>query len=139
MSRLAELNDAAKTRLWERILHEDNLLNDRFNIFIVFESAWFGVVGVLYTTGASNVDLIHLISILGLFLTIVWILALFKQRHIVNVLQSELLEAGFEEYDISAKREVLKIFGLNIDSDVLLIVIIPLVIAFVWLMPIFLT
>lgn len=138
MSLLAELSDAAKARLWERILHEDNLLNERFNVFIVFESALFGVVGVLYTTGASNLGLVHFISILGLIFTALWIAVLFKQKRLVDGLERLIVEARFEEYIISLEMKELNLSRLaKINETHLLAVIIPLMIAFLWVLAIF--
>ncbi|MDQ5824045.1 MAG: hypothetical protein M3441_07515 [Chloroflexota bacterium] len=133
MSAIAQLDEAAKARLWERTLHEDTLLNDRVNFFVVFESALFGVFGVLYTTGRLNIDLMHFVSTLGLIFTSILIVSLFKQKRKVDGLERLIIEAGFEEYIISREMAELKLFGLaKIRSGLLLAVIVPLIIALLW-------
>ena len=83
-------DDAAKTRLWSHRLHEDVVLADRQNFYLVAQSllvvAEADLIGSGETAGAA------VLAAAGLVLTATWFYVIRRQRAIVKHVQDRAVE-----------------------------------------------
>jgi hypothetical protein len=84
-------------RLWEHRLHVEKLFYSRLSFFLAFETILLGVVGALYSKNGPPIFVLRAISVLGLCITLVWLVVQHRHRHIFNVLDKRA-KCHFAEY-----------------------------------------
>jgi len=99
------LTDEQKNRLWEHHLHADDVLYNRLNFFLVFQSVLLGVVGVLYSKSLSEMVVLRIIIMLGIFVTIIWGYAQARQKYVLDKSKASIKEVLPEYQAIVADRE----------------------------------
>ena len=101
-----DLTSDEKQRTWEHFLHEDNLFNDRLNLFLLSNSLLLALVGVLLAAVKINRLVLTLIITIGLLITIAWLYAQAKQYHIINTLNIQVRNdfAEYRWYEDSVKQ-----------------------------------
>lgn len=87
-TRLRGADAAAKNRMWEHALHEDNFFNDRLNFFLVFESVSFGVIGALFTREPSDDTILRLLALFGLFVSLLWMYIQARNKNLLDVINA---------------------------------------------------
>lgn len=95
--------DEQLRRLWEYGLHEDNVFNDRYNFFLIFQSVLFGVAGALLSQAEPRILLIQLLACFGILLSGIWAYVQGKQKFIISDLSREVKE-HFDEYAAAYER-----------------------------------
>jgi len=86
-----ELDEEQRRRLWEFALHEDNLLSQRQNLFLVAESMF----AVAYTTAleAKQSGIAVILSVIALLLTVAWLYVSARHSAIVDLIQERARNA----------------------------------------------
>lgn len=72
--------------LFEHILHEDTVFNERLNFFLIFESVIMGIVGVLYQKSTPAMPVIKTLITLAIVLTGIWGYVQARQKYIIDLL-----------------------------------------------------
>ncbi len=91
-------------RLWEWILHEDNLFLSRGNFFLVAESMLFAGFATLVVTESVRQIFIFVFGIVGILCSVVWIYLAWAQINLtMNPIKSKLREF-FPDYARVTKR-----------------------------------
>src|SRR5215210_9585490 len=86
------------SRLWEHGLHEDTIFNERLNFFLIFESVFLGVAGMLYSKQPPVMkSFLVLVALLGLSITIIWGYIQAKHRSTLRIL-GERCEENLPEF-----------------------------------------
>jgi hypothetical protein len=130
------LSTEQKNRLWEHHLHADDVLYNRLNFFLVFQSVLLGVVGVLYSKSISEMVVLRIIIILGIIVTIIWGYAQARQKYVLDRSRARIQEVLPEYQAIVEDRERGK---WPFSSVKLLTYCIPPLIMFVWIALLFYT
>jgi hypothetical protein len=120
--------------LFEHILHEDTVFNERLNFFLVFESVIMGIVGVLYQKSAPSLPVIRTLIALAIFLTIIWGYVQARQKYIIELLVKRSLLTMPEYQTIVEIRNRVK---WPVSNLWLLAYIVPAVVALLWLVLLF--
>jgi hypothetical protein len=90
-------------RLWEFTLHEDQLFNERQNLFLIAQS----MLAVAYTTAlvAKDDGIARAIAIVALIVSVMWVYVSIRHTRIVALIQAKAKEV-FPEYSaITAARD----------------------------------
>ncbi len=121
-------------RVWEYRLHVESLFYSRLNFFLVFESVLLGVVGALYGKPNSAMLVLRVIVVLGLSITIIWMLVQARHKLMFDAISEEVAER-MPEYVVTWKRinERLGWFLRSVPAIFLLTYIVPLLVALVWI------
>lgn len=114
-------------KLKERIQYEDNLVNQRTNIFLVLNGLGAVAVGI-----GSTADGKYLITLLGVILNGLWIILSFQCLVIIFRLTKTLIDLGIDD-DIP-ERIVQMTLGRSLvfRPDAILNIYIPLIITGAW-------
>jgi hypothetical protein len=83
----AMYSEAEQERLWEHTLHEDVLLAERGNFFLVAESLFVVAYATLLPAGDENLAA-AVLAAAGFLLTVAWLLVVWRQHRIVGNIQS---------------------------------------------------
>ena len=129
------LDNEQLRRLWENRLHVDNEFYSRLNFFLIFESVLLGVVGTLYSKTNQAMLMLKVIVILGLCITLVWAYVQAKHKYFLDAINAQCREI-MPEY--RATVEYWKKTKWPLSTRWLLAYVIPTLIAFVWIILIFL-
>jgi hypothetical protein len=89
------MNNDEERRLWEFALHEDELFNQRQNLFLIAQS----MLVVAYATAldAKEGGIALALAIIALPLTVMWIYVSARHSLVIGVVQDEAKKA-FNEY-----------------------------------------
>jgi hypothetical protein len=126
-----DLRDQAN-RLWQHGLHEDSVLNERQNYFLIAESMLLVGYTTVLSTPQPKVFIARVIASFGMLLTLVWIYVNIRQWYIVKHVRAravEVLPDYRETYQTRAK--------WHISSIWLLVYLVPAIIGVVWVIFIF--
>ena len=86
-----ELDEEQRRRLWEFALHEDLLLSQRQNLFLVAESM-FAVAYVTALVAKQN-GIAVVLSVIALLLTVAWLYVSVRHSAIVDLVQERARNA----------------------------------------------
>jgi hypothetical protein len=78
-----------KERLWELLLHEDNVFNNRLEMFFLVQSLLIAAMAILFNTKEITQSSIFLIIVVAMFLTLILGYILAKQGHILEKCRAE--------------------------------------------------
>jgi hypothetical protein len=92
--------DAEKQRLWAHRLHEDAMLSDRQNFFLVAQSLL--VVAQADLLGDGETLAAAILDVAGLLLTATWLYVVLRQRAILRYVQGRARE-HLPEFDDTYK------------------------------------
>ena len=115
--------------LFEHMLHEDTMFNERLNFFLVFESVIMGIVGILYQKDAPSLPVIRTLIILAIIMTLTWGYVQARQKYILNQLVARAVK------EMNAYRSILeerKRVRWPIGNLALLSYFIPTVVTALW-------
>jgi hypothetical protein len=116
--------------LFEHILHEDTMFNERLNFFLIFESVIMGIVGVLYQKSTPSLPVIRTLIVLAIILTLIWGYVQARQKWILDCLVARSLK---EIADYRAIVEERKRARWPIGNLTLLAYVVPTVVVVLWL------
>lgn len=116
--------------LFEHVLHEDTVFNERLNFFLIFESVIMGIVGVLYQKSTPSLPVIRTLIVLAIILTLVWGYVQARQKYILDCLVARSLK---EIEDYRAVVEERKKVKWPIGNIALLSYTVPTVVIVLWL------
>jgi hypothetical protein len=120
------------SRLWEHGLHEDTIFNERLNFFLIFESVFLGVAGMLYSKQPPVIKpFLVLVALLGFFITIIWGYIQAKHRSTLRIL-GERCEEHLPEFKETHATLAGKKWR-RISGTWLLAYFIPFLVALVWI------
>ena len=131
---LQSLDNEQVRRLWEYRLHINSNYYNRLNFFLVFESVLLGVVGVLYSKPGSAALLVKMIILLGLSLTVIWGYAQGRIKYLLDYIDEQVAKVAPEFKVTQEERKRSRWF---ISSKWLLTYIIPILVALVWFVLLF--
>jgi hypothetical protein len=117
-------------RLWQHAAHSQNRFDNRLNFFLVFESVFLGVVGVLYSRPSSAKIILIALICLGFVLTAFWGYIQARERYLLNDLETQLKEVAPEYRETMMRRERAK---WPISSTSLLAYGVPALVALMWI------
>jgi hypothetical protein len=86
-----DLRDQAN-RLWQHGLHEDSVLNERQNYFLIAESMLLVGYTTVLSTPQPKVFIARVIASFGMLLTLVWIYVNIRQWYIVKHVRARAVE-----------------------------------------------
>jgi hypothetical protein len=132
---LTNLDNEELRRLWEHRLHVDNEFYSRLNFFLIFESVLLGVVGALYSKTNQIMFVLRVIAILGFCITLVWAYVQARHTYLLDAINARCIEV-MPEY--RATIEYWKKTKWPLSTRWLLAYVIPILIALVWIILIFL-
>lgn len=117
--------------LWQYVMHEDVIFNERLNFFLVFESVLLGAIAMLFNKEISRYRLLMaVLVILGLLLTVVWAYVQAKQRSILKIVTRRLME-NLPEYRETVE-ELEEARWRRLSATALLAYVIPGLIGLMW-------
>ncbi|UBF27606.1 hypothetical protein K9N68_06690 [Kovacikia minuta CCNUW1] len=116
--------------LFEHVLHEDTMFNDRLNFFLIFESVIMGIVGVLYQKSTPSLPIIRTLIVLAIILTFIWGYVQARQKWMLDCLTARSLK---EMDDYRAIVEERKRGKWPIGNLALLAYVVPTVVVVLWL------
>ena len=117
-------DDAARERLWAHRLHEDLVLTDRQNFFLLAQSLLLVAESQLLVTDETFATAV--LAAVGILLTITWLYVIRRQRRIVDYLQQRACQV-LPEFNETAKGR-----PSGLSSTSVYITVVPLLIAAVW-------
>ncbi len=132
---LVNLDNEQLRRLWEHRLHVDNEFYSRLNFFLIFESVLLGVVGALYSKTNQAMLVLRVFVILGLCITLVWAYVQARQKYFLDAINAQCREI-MPEYRATVENWNKTKWPLS--TRWLLAYVLPTLIAFVWIILIFL-
>jgi hypothetical protein len=115
--------------LFEHILHEDTVFNERLNFFLVFESVIIGIVGVLYQKSTPSMLIIRTLIVLAIVLTGIWGYVQARQKYIIDRLAARSLKTMPEYKSIVEERNKA---WWPVGNLWVLAYVVPIVVAFLW-------
>lgn len=118
--------DPATKRLWEHLLHDDDIFNHRLSFFLVNQSVLVAVVGLLYQKNANN-SFMLVLSGMGVLLTLVWQYVQARQYYILKKLKARVKEKALEYKETVEIRQ-----GRWPVSSTVLLTLLPLLFLFLW-------
>lgn len=125
-----KLDNDQLNRLRQHGLHEDEMFHTKLNFFLVYESVFLGVVGLLYSRPIPPKTVLICFTCLGFILTIIWGYVQARHKYIfdsIRALQREVIP----EYKLTMeRREQVK---WPISSNFLLAYVTPLLVAITWI------
>jgi hypothetical protein len=124
----AEFNSDQMQRMWDQLMHEDNLFSDRLNFFLVFESVLLGGASAIYSRSSSDLRILQATSIFGLVITLLWFVIQARHKQGLDVLKIRT-RALFPEYALATLKRRRPPFSVSW----LLAYWLPLLVACVWL------
>jgi hypothetical protein len=124
----AEFNSDQMQRMWDQLMHEDNVFSDRLNFFLVFESVLLGGALAIYSRSSSDLQILQIASIFGLVITILWFIIQARHKQGLDVLKVRT-RALFPEYALATLKRRPPPFSVSW----LLAYWLPLLVACVWL------
>lgn len=89
-------------RLWQHLLHDDQIFNHRMSFFLVVETVLLGLVSVLY---ATEVVVALPITVLGAVLTLLWQYVQLRQYFLLVDLKQQAKRRLPEYRETLARRE----------------------------------
>lgn len=124
-------------------IHQENILYSRINIFILVSSIFLGIFGVVLSQDvrSQDVEIAFAVSCLGTIITIVWWLAVHRQRIVVNDLRRRLYKHDTlyrkrrivrDKLDKKQWKRIRRISGQRLVIDVL-----PATFLVVWVVAVF--
>lgn len=122
----AELD--ARTRVWQHALHEEKIYNERSNFSLVAEAmlfVFFATLGVETQTWA-----LILLSILGLILTVMWVMIAMRQEEDLKLAVERLKKYCDEYEEFEKQRKERKRFRGS--GTLILGRLIPIVLGLAW-------
>lgn len=121
------------SRLWQHAMHEETILNNRLNFFMVVESVLLGILGMLFgqTTNTPNREFIlRTFMILGLALTMVWQYVAARQLYAFESVRKRARESLPEYATTRTEREKVR---WRLSNLKLLCYVVPGIFFLVWI------
>ena len=131
---LQSLDNEQVRRLWEYRLHINSNYYNRLNFFLVFESVLLGVVGLLYSKPSPAILVVKMIVLLGLGLTVIWGYSQGRIKYLLDYIDEQVAKVAPEFKVTQEERKRSRWF---ISSKWLLTYIIPILVALVWFVLLF--
>jgi hypothetical protein len=132
--RSGELSPEERARHWEYRLHEDLLLNERQNFFLVAES----VLAVAYTEAFSSrvggVAVELGIAAMALLLTLAWLHVNRRQRYLISIVHTIAIDQLPEFAETYRRRRQAGRFSLG--STAVVAYAVPSLVAVMWVLAI---
>lgn len=116
--------------LFEHILHEDTVFNERLNFFLVFESVIIGIVGVLYQKSNPSMLIIRTLIVLAIVLTGIWGYVQARQKYIIDRLVARSMNTMPEYKAIVEERNKAK---WPVGNLWVLAYVVPTVVGLLWI------
>lgn len=113
--------------LWSYKLHEEMVLYQRLNFFVVAESMLFAAYATLLAGSGKGAGLMTAISILGLFLGFISIYINIRQTYIINLVSLACQQKFIDYANLKAQRALAPVSSLFI-----LTYAVPLAIILAW-------
>ncbi len=115
-------------RLWEWLLHEDNLFTSRANFFLIAESMLFAAFAVLIVNTLLKPCLMFVLGGAGVIFTIVWLYWAIVQIYLtINPIKAKLQKLLPEWSEIASGRR--KVFATHLIFGIFL----PSILLTVWI------
>ncbi len=125
-----ELDDQAINRLFQHLLHEEDLFTNHHNFFLVLESALLGTTGFILTASQSNLTTGLIFASLGFILNLVWLYTMVRMQWMLGLLRKRLRKHLPEYNQTMEERERTR---WPISTSRLLTWFVPCITLLVWL------
>ncbi len=119
-------DDAARSRLWAHRLHEDIVLTERQNFYLLAQSLLF--VAEAELLAADERLAAAVLAVAGLLLTATWVYVVRRQRRIVAYLQ-ERARQFLPEFDATYEGR-----PAGVSSTAVYVTVVPAVLGAVWVL-----
>jgi hypothetical protein len=98
----ADLSEQQKQRMWDQVMHDDNMFNDRLNFLLVFESVLLGVgIGAITSHSPAAGSALEGFAVFGLLVTLLWSYIQARHKRGLDALKNRT-RAVFPEYTLGA-------------------------------------
>lgn len=109
----AEARDFSVDRLWQHLLHDDVIFNERLNFFLVIQSVLVAITGFLFGAQPRDTLLLRIMSTLGVLMSLIWWYVQARQYQFLRQLKRRVANLASEYAEtLSGHRRISSTFLL---------------------------